>query len=87
MEITLFAVMYFGNAKRYHDLNYEILAFTKREAVEMFYEKIRGEDYFPEDEFAYGGLVRDCDGNVIAEVGDESIEYDGGYFYAEPVIE
>ena len=38
------------------------------------------------DEFVYGGLIRDCDGNVIAEAGSESIEYDGGYFYAEPVI-
>ena len=48
---------------------------------------MRSEDYFPEDEFVYGGRVRDCDGNVIAEAGSESIEYDGGYFYAEPVIE
>ena len=87
METTLYAVMYFGNAKRYQDLNYEIEAFTKREAVEKFYEKMRNEDYFPEDEFVYGGLIRDCDGNVIADANDETIEYDGGYFYAEPVIE
>ena len=86
MEKKIYAVMYFGNAKRYQDLNYEIEAFTKREAVEKFYERMRGEDYFPEDEFVYGGLVRDCDGNVIAEAGSESIEYDGGYFYAEKVI-
>ena len=86
METTLYAVMYFGNAKRYQDLNYEIEAFTKREAVEKFYEKMRGEDYFPEDEFVYGGRVRDCDGNVIAEAGSESIEYDGGYFYAKMFI-
>ena len=87
MKTTLYAVMYIGNAKRYHDLNYEIEAWTKREAVEKFYEKMRGEDYFPEDEFVYGGLVRDCDGNVIAEAGSEIIDYDGGYFYAELVIE
>ena len=86
METTLYAVMYFGNAKRYHDLNYEIEAFTKREAVEKFYEKMRGEDYFPEDEFVYGGYVFDCDKNLIAYPGGEQIEYDGGYFYAEPVI-
>ena len=87
METKLYAVMYFGNAKRYHDLNYKIKAFTKRLAVEKFYEKMRNLDYFPEDEFVYGGLIRDCDGNVIAEPGSETIEYDGGYFYAEPVIE
>jgi hypothetical protein len=87
METTLYAVMYFGNAKRYQDLNYEIEAFTKREAVEKFYEKMRNEDYFPEDEFVYGGYVFDCDKNLIAYPGGEQIEYDGGYFYAEPVIE
>jgi hypothetical protein len=44
---------------------------------------MRNEDYFPQEDFLWGGLVKDCDGNVIAEVGSESIEYDGGYFYAE----
>lgn len=87
MKTTIYSVMYIGNAKRYHDLNYEIEAFTKREAVEKFYEKMRNEDYFPEDEFIYGGIVRDCEGEVIAEQGDEMIAYDGGYFFAEPVIE
>ena len=87
METTIFAVMYFGNAKRYQDLNYEIEAFTKREAVEKFYATMLDKNYYPADPFGYlGGLVRDCDGNVIAEPGSESIEYDGGYFYAEPVI-
>jgi hypothetical protein len=86
METTIYAVMYFGNAKRLQNLNYEIEAFTKREAVEKVYCKMCNADYFPEDEFVYGGLIRDCDGNVIAEPGSESIEYDGGYFYAEPVI-
>jgi MoaA/NifB/PqqE/SkfB family radical SAM enzyme len=86
METTLYAVMYFGNAKRYQDLNYEIEAFTKREAVERFYAQMLNEDYFPEDEFTYGGRVRDCDGNVIAEAGSESIEYDGGHFYAKMFI-
>jgi hypothetical protein len=44
---------------------------------------MRNEDYFPDDFFLWGGLVKDCDGNVIADANDESIEYDGGYFYAE----
>ena len=88
MKTTIFAVMYFGNAKRYHDLNYEIEAFTKREAVEKFYATMLDENYYPADPFGYlGGRVRDCDGNVIAEPGSESIEYDGGYFYAEHVIQ
>ena len=82
---TIFSVMYFGNAKKYQDLCEEVGASSKRHAVEKVYAKMRNEDYFPEDEFVYGGRVRDCDGNVIAEQGDETIEYDGGYFYAEPV--
>ena len=86
MEKTFYSVMYFGNAKRYQDLNYEIEAFTKREAVEKVYSKMNNVNYYPEDEFTYGGLIRDCDGNVIAEPGSETIEYDGGYFYAEPVM-
>jgi hypothetical protein len=83
MEKQIFTVMYFGNATIYQDLCEEVAAYSKRHAVEQVYSKLRNEDYFPEDMFSWGGLVRDCDGNVIAEVGSESIEYDGGYFYAE----
>jgi hypothetical protein len=87
MVKTIYSVMYFGNAKRYQDLNEEIVAYSKREAVEKVYAKMRNEDYFPEDEFTWGGLIRDCDGNVIADAHDETIEYDGGHFYAEPVMQ
>ena len=86
MEKTIYSVMYFGNAKMWQDLCEEIAAYSKREAVEYLYSKMFDEDYFPENPGIYGGLIRDCDGNVIAEPGSESIEYDGGYFYAEPVI-
>jgi hypothetical protein len=86
METTLYAVMYFGNAKRYQDLNYEIAAFTKREAVERFYAKMLNVNYFPVDEFDWGHIVKDMDGNIIARPGDETIEYDGGHFYAEKVV-
>lgn len=87
MKLTLYAVMYFGNAKRYQDLCEEVSASSKRHAVEKFYAKMRNEDYFPEDDSLWGAVVKDCDGNVIAERGSETIEYDGGYFFAEPVIE
>ena len=86
METTLYAVMYFGNAKRYQDLNYEIEAFTKREAVERFYSQMLNVNYFPVDEFDWGHIVKDMDGNIIARPGDETIEYDGGHFYAEKVV-
>jgi hypothetical protein len=83
MEKQIYTVMYFGNAKRYQDLCEEVAAYSKRHAVEKFYEKMLNQNYFPEDEFTYGGLVKDCDGNVIADASDETIEYDGGHFYAE----
>ena len=83
MVKTIYSVMYFGNAKRYQDFNEEVIAYSKRHAVEIVYSKMRNEDYFPQDEFKWGGLIRDCDGNVIADANDETIEYDGGYFYAE----
>ena len=86
MEKQIYLVKYFGNATKYQDLHQTIAAHSKREAVERFYAQMLNEDYFPEDEFTYGGLIRDCDGNVIAEPGSESIEYDGGHFYAKMFI-
>lgn len=83
MEKQIFTVMYTGNAKRYQDLQQEIAAFSKREAVERFYASMLNSNYFPENEYEWGGLIRDCDKNVIADAHDETIEYDGGYFYAE----
>jgi len=83
MEKQIFTVMYFGNAKRYQDLCEEVAAYSKRHAVEQVYLKMLNQNYFPEDEFTWGGLVYDCDRNVIAAANDETIEYDGGHFYAE----
>jgi hypothetical protein len=87
MTKNIYSVMYTGNAKRYQALCEEVAAYSKRHAVENVYAKMRNEDYFPEDEFTWGGLIRDCDGNVIADAHDETIEYDGGYFFAEPVMQ
>lgn len=87
MKKTIYSVMYFGNAKRYQDLCEEIAAYSKREAVERIYSKILDENYFPQDGRGRYNLIEDCDGNVIANENSETIEYDGGYFYAEPVIQ
>jgi hypothetical protein len=86
MEKQIYLVKYFGNATKYQDLHQTIAAYSKREAVEKYYEKMFYEDYFPENLGVYGGYVFDCDGNVIAEPGSESIEYDGGHFYAKMFI-
>jgi hypothetical protein len=83
MEKNIYTVMYFGNAKINQYLCEEVAAYSKRHAVEQVYSKLQNENYFPGDEFLWGGYVLDRDGNVIADAHDESIEYDGGYFYAE----
>ena len=90
MEKQIFTVMYFGNAKRYQDLCEEVAAYSKRHAVEQVYSKMRNEDYFPEDEFTWGGLIRDCDGNVIAErtwtvIQDGDELYKSLYFYCKQI--
>jgi hypothetical protein len=87
MEKKIYTVMYFGNAKRYQDLCEEVAAYSERHAVEQVYSKLQNENYFPEDDFSWGGLVKDCYGYVIADAHDDAIEYDGGHFYAEPVIQ
>jgi hypothetical protein len=83
MEKKIYTVMYFGNAKRYQDLCEEVAAYSERHAVEQVYSKLQNENYFHEDVFLWGGLVKDCYGNVIADAYDDTIEYDGGHFYAE----
>lgn len=41
------------------------------------------QNYFPQAD----GSIVDCDGNILAESDDDTIEYDGGYFYAELSME
>lgn len=83
MEKHIFNVHYTGNAKRFQGICEQIEAFTKREAVEKYYANVLNDNYFPEDPFNINaGMIYDCDGNLIADENDETIDYDGGYFYA-----
>lgn len=74
-------IYYNGNSRKY--LKDEILdtreAETKREAVEAFYADYLDYNYIPDEE----GNILDCAGNLIADENDDSIEFDGGSFYAE----
>ena len=87
MKKKLYAVRYSGNAKMYQDLNYEVKAYTMRDAVELFYRKFLFENYFPEYAETLGSNIYDCNGNIISYEDECVIKYDGGYFYAEPVIQ
>jgi len=77
-----FRVIYLGNASRFRNFKEEVQAESIRMAVEMVYASRLDEDYFPEDD----GVIKDCDGNIIANSGEDRIWYDGGYFSAEEVL-
>ena len=81
--MAYFKVTYTGNATRLQGLNYTCVAKTPREAVEVVYRKVLDDNYFPEDPSTFGSIIRDCDGNVVANENDNTIEFDGGYFIAE----
>lgn len=78
MEYKKYIVKYSGNATRYKNLKYEIEAISKRFAVEEVYCRLLDKDYFPDE----NGNIYDADNNRVAASTDESIEYDGGHFYA-----
>ena len=73
-----YKISYSGNATRFKGIAETVEASSPRDAVEKFYSNRLDRDYFPE----CSGIIRDCDGNIIAIGGDDSIEYDGGFFFA-----
>ena len=74
-----FTVFYNGNASRFKNIACEVNAETERDAVESVYQSYLDTNYFPQED----GSIKDCDGDTIAEADDNTIEYDGGCFYAE----
>jgi len=74
-----YTVKYTGNSSRFKNFEDEILAKSQREAVEHVYQKFMDDNYFPQED----GSILDCDGEEIATPTDETIDYDGGHFYAE----
>lgn len=84
-----FKIGYSGNSTRFKGTNTIINANTAREAVEYFYSIVLNYNYFPEEDENGNptGVIRDCNGDILAEPGDEYIEYDGGYFGADEVTD
>ena len=74
-----YKVTYCGNSSKFRTFESEVNADTEREAVENAYQEVMDENYFPQED----GSILDCDGNELANATDNTIEYDGGYFYAE----
>lgn len=74
-----YKVTYTGNSSRFKGREFEVNAETAREAVEDVYAQYCDQNYFPQEDES----IIDCDGHIIAESGDDQIEFDGGYFIAE----
>ena len=77
--MTTYRVLYNGNASRFKNFEYVTNAKSEREAVEEAYQAYLDDNYFPQND----GSIKDCQGDIIAEPDDDTIDYDGGYFYAE----
>lgn len=78
-----YEVSYSGNSSRFDGFTSMVNAESKREAVEAVYQSVLDENYFPQED----GTIQDCTGYEIADATDTYIEYDGGYFSAELVLE
>lgn len=76
-----YKVTYSGNSSRFRNFSSEVNANSEREAVEDVYGDYLDQNYFPQED----GSIKDCDGNIIAEADDDTIEYDGGCFSAEEI--
>lgn len=74
-----FKVAYAGTASRFKGFSTIINAESARAAVEEVYQEVLDSNYFPQDD----GSIRDCNGDIIAAAGDDSISYDGGSFSAD----
>lgn len=80
-----FLVSYRGNATKFKGFKTSVNANSEREAVIDVYKSRLDDNYYPEvdDNEEPTGRILDCDGNVICEADDNSIDYDGGSFTAE----
>lgn len=78
-----YEVTYQGNSTRFKNFEANIRAETERDAVEKIYSFLMDSNYFPQED----GSVKDCDGEIIASPTDNVINYDGGYFYAEEILQ
>ncbi len=75
---SLYKVVYTGSVERYKNKFSIELATSEREAVRQSYARVHDLDYFPQDD----GTVLDCDGNIIQNKTEDTIQYDGGYYIA-----
>jgi hypothetical protein len=76
---SLFKVIYTGSVERYkNDFSIE-LATDERDATRQSYARVHEQDYFPQDD----GTVKDCDGNIIQDLTEDTIYFENGYYIAE----
>lgn len=78
-----YRVTYTGNCLKLKRFEEIINASNEREAVERVYAERMDYNYFPQDD----GVIKDCDGDIIALPDHNSISFDGGYFVANDIYE
>jgi hypothetical protein len=76
--MKLWNVMYSGEARGFKSLKMEVKAETERSAVIFAYCYLMDWNYFPEPD----GAVYDQDGELICDIDDTRIEFEGGHFFA-----
>lgn len=76
-----YKVTYSGNSSRFKGFETEVSATSEREAVENVYKEKLDNNYFPQND----GSIKDADGEIIARPDSDSIDYDGGNFFAEEI--
>lgn len=76
---SLFKVIYSGSVERYKNAFSIELAIDERDAVRQSYARVHDLNYFPQED----GTVQDCDGNIIQDLDENTIYYDGGYYIAK----
>lgn len=82
-QVKLFyAVRYSGLSSRFANFLEVVKASDRSEAVRLIYAKYCDADYFVQADQS----VKDSDGNIIAERGDETVYFDGGFFYVAAVL-
>lgn len=79
IETKKFVVKYKGTSSKRKNFREVVDTASEREAVETAYKMYHDDNYFPQ----HDGSIKDQQGHVIAHATDTTIEYDGGYFYAD----
>ena len=76
--MKLWTILYNGTNRKFKKWTTEVKAETERAAVLFAYAYYMDWNCYPQPD----GAVYDADGELICDVDDTRIEFDGGHFFA-----